>query len=240
MSIRQVLHNLLRQRGYDVVHFSPRQHPLALRKKLLNSYNVNVILDVGADVGQWAKTMRQELGFSGRIVSFEPLRSTFSLLQKNAARDSRWQVLNYALGDKETVTRINIAQNSHSSSFLDILPRHIEAAPQSQYVGTETVEIRTLDSIFDSLRSPGDNVYLKIDTQGYEGRVIKGAEKCLTHIATIQIEMSLVGLYQDQMLFDDMYCLMCGKGYELVSIETGFSDPVSGRILQVDGIFHRF
>ena len=80
---------------------------------------------------------------------------------------------------------------------------------------------------------------MKIDTQGYESKVLKGAENSLPRISTVQMEMSLVPLYDGERLFHEMCALMSDKGYTLVAIENGFSDPASGQLLQVDGIFHR-
>lgn len=96
-----------------------------------------------------------------------------------------------------------------------------------------------LDSVIDSYCSVQNNVYLKIDTQGFEHKVIKGAEKSLDRICMIQLEMSLIPLYDGQVLFDDLHSLLTGKGYRLVSLEHGFADKESGHLLQVDGIYHR-
>lgn len=81
---------------------------------------------------------------------------------------------------------------------------------------------------------------MKLDVQGFEHKVIKGAESCLQHIDTVQMEMSLIPLYEGELLFNEKINLMLKKGYKLVALENGFSDPVSGQVLQVDGIFHRF
>ena len=80
---------------------------------------------------------------------------------------------------------------------------------------------------------------MKIDTQGFEEKVIKGAENSLRFIDIIQIEMSLTPLYRGEILLPEMYALLRKKGYEMVSIEQGFSDSRSGVLLQVDGIFSR-
>lgn len=85
-----------------------------------------------------------------------------------------------------------------------------------------------------------DNVYLKIDTQGFESRVIKGAERSLLQISTIQLEMSLIPLYQDELLFSDLHSILSKKGYSMVSIEQGIVDKNSGQLLQVDAVYHRF
>jgi hypothetical protein len=120
-----------------------------------------------------------------------------------------------------------------------MLPAHTKAAPEKRYVARELIEVRTLDSIINDLCAKGDSIYLKIDTQGYESKVIKGAEESLARIGTIQLEMSLVPLYDGELLFGEMHGLLSEKGYCLVSIEAVFTDRISGQLLQVDGIYHR-
>ncbi|MBT9139076.1 MAG: hypothetical protein DDT31_01656 [Syntrophomonadaceae bacterium] len=240
MGIKHEFRKVLWKMGYDISRFSPTSHPLARRRRLIQSYGINVILDVGANTGQFAQQMRNDIGFLGKIVSFEPLSFAFELLKINATRDPKWEVINCALGDSEEKREINIAANSYSSSLLNILPSHLKSAPESRCIGYELIEIKTLDSIIDNVCSTEDNIYLKIDTQGYESKVLKGAEASLNRIATIQLEMSLIPLYEDELLFNELYALLCEKGYSLVSIEPGFSDSKSGQLLQVDGIFHRY
>lgn len=124
--------------------------------------------------------------------------------------------------------------------MLNMLPNHINASPESMYVSKEKIQIKTLDSIINDLCSKDDQIYLKIDTQGFESKVIKGAKESLKLIGTIQLEMALVPLYEEELLFGDMHKFLYEKGYSLVAIEPGFSDPKTGQQLQVDGIYHRF
>jgi len=239
MSIRQRTKQLLRRMGYDLSRIDRASHPLARRKMLLETNAVDVVLDVGANAGQFAMETRRDVGFSGRIISFEPLSSAFELLQNNAGGDPLWQVINCALGSAESSQEINVAGNSYSSSLLNMLSAHLRAAPDSRYVAKERIEVRSLDSMFDGLCSGDDSVYLKIDTQGYESEVIRGAEEALARIGTVQLEMSLVPLYEGQGTFADLHGLLSEKGFRLVSVEPGFSDPALGQMLQVDGIYHR-
>jgi FkbM family methyltransferase len=205
----------------------------------LGSYNIDTVLDIGANFGGFAQLLRKDLGYAHRIISFEPLSSAFELLKANAKRDPNWEVLNLALGDTEEKREINIAGRSSSSSLLDMLPSHLKAAPESKYIGREIVEVRRLDSIFGNLCKPTNRVYMKIDTQGFESKVLKGAENSLMQIDTVQMEMSLVPLYEGEILFNEMCMLMTEKGYSLVAIEAGLSNQNTGQLLQVDGIFHR-
>lgn len=239
MLIIREIRRLLRSLGYDIYRFTPATHPLARRKKLFETFSIDVVLDVGANTGQFGNELRKDIGYTNKILSFEPLSSAFEVLSISAKHDANWEIFNFALGDIEERNEINIAGNSYSSSLLDMLPSHEMSAPDSRYVGREVIEIKMLDSIFDDLCKPGDHIYLKIDTQGFESKVLKGAKKSLERIDTVQLEMSLVPLYKDVLLFTNMCMLMNDMGFSLVAIESGFSDPVSGQLLQVDGIFHR-
>src|SRR5882757_5914946 len=239
MKIRHKVRKLLWMLGFDISRFAHTSHPLARRQRLLQYYEIDTVLDIGANSGHFARELREDIGYTHRILSFEPLSQVFKLLSENAKDDPAWDVFNYAIGDVEEKREINIAGNSLSSSLLDILPSHLESAPDSRYIGKEVIDIRTLDSIFGDLCKSARNIYMKIDTQGFENKVLKGAEKSLARIDTVQVEMSLVPLYDGELLFDAMCLLMSRRGYTLVAIENGFSAPDSGQLLQIDGIFHR-
>jgi len=228
----------LRRRGYFVEPAERVDNPVRRRAALLREYAIDLVLDVGANVGQFSGDVRGS-GYAGRIVSFEPVADAFGKLESLAQHDPLWTVLPCGLGSSDAVSRMNVAGNSVSSSFLDMLPRHAASAPESGYVGTESVRIRTLDAVFDEVRGTARSVWLKIDTQGYELEVLSGAHRALSSIATIQVEMSLEPLYKGGPLFDDVHAVLRGKGYRLTSIELGHRDPHTGQLLQVDGIFHR-
>lgn len=238
MGLKKLIQRITRNMGFDLVRFEPSKHPLARRKRLLESYNINLVLDVGANIGQYGKELR-EIGYKGKIVSFEPQSSAYKELSEKVRNDELWEAHHYALGDKKETAMINIAGNSYSSSLLDMLPSHLKSAPKSKYIGQEEIQIKTLDSIFSTLSSQTDSIYLKLDTQGFEENVLKGAENSLHNIDTIQLEMSLTPLYKDELLFNEMYQHLYQKKYRLVAVEPGFTDEDTGQLLQIDGIFHR-
>ena len=240
MGIKHQIRTLFWKTGYDITRFKPTSHPIARRKRFLEIYKIDTVLDVGANTGQFAYELRHDLSYKNRILSFEPLSSAFKLLQQKAAQDVAWQVFHHALGDVEETTEINVAGNSESSSMLPMLQTHIKSAPQSQYIGKESISVKTLDNVFPTLCADARNVYLKLDTQGFEKNVLLGAAATLDKIDTVQMELSLVPLYSNQVLFNDMHSFMIQRGYTLIAIEDGFSDPSSGQVLQADGIFHRF
>ncbi|WP_309640591.1 FkbM family methyltransferase [Flavobacterium sp.] len=208
------------------------------RIKLINHYHIDVILDIGANIGQYGSEMRN-LGFKGEILSFEPMKEAFGKLQKNAANDTLWKVFHYSIGERDGQTTINVAKNSVSSSLLENLPQLTDSAPEAAFVEKETIEIRKLDSIFESLGLMGKNVYLKIDTQGYEEMVLQGAEQSLPHVTGIQIEMSFIPSYEGAMTFDKMKAKLNHLGFHLLALENGFYDKKTGKQLEIDGVFYR-
>ena len=225
---------LLKKNGAELVRFP--NSGLKRRKALLNNLKINKVLDIGANVGQYAYDIR-ELGYIGEIISFEPIKAIFQTLEKNSNKDSHWESENFALGDFDGETEINIAGNLSSSSLLEMLPSHLKSAPQSKYVGKETIAVKKLDSIFKNYFTKKDNIYIKIDAQGYEKSVLDGAEKALENISVLQIELSLIPLYLNAPIYTDMIEYLKTKGFELYGIEPGFLDQTSGRLLQFDGIF---
>jgi FkbM family methyltransferase len=172
-------------------------------------------------------------------VSFEPLASARVELERRAAIDESWSVLPLALGDTNGTTVLHIAGNSGSSSVLEMLDRHQRAAPISAYVGEENVEMRRLDSLLDELMGSAKRPFLKLDVQGYELAVLRGAGDRLKTFCAIQLELSTVPLYADAPLREEVERFLVDAGFVLAGVIQGFSDPISGQMLQLDGLFVR-
>lgn len=234
----RALRLFLNRLGFDVVRFAGRSSPLGRRMMLLRHYGVDLVIDVGANVGQYALELRR-LGYRGQIVSFEPLPTALTTLRARAARDPQWIVMPLALGNHAGRAKLYVAANSVSSSLLPMLPRHLQAAPSSRYVGEAEVEICRLDDVFDGIVGASRTPFLKVDVQGGERGVLEGAASALQRLAGLQIELSLVPLYEGSPRLPEIVTFLEGHGFLLMSVEPGFSDPDSGQLLQVDGIFFR-
>ena len=209
---------------------------LKRRLKIIDHCKIDVILEVGANVGQYARKMRN-MGYNKQIVSFEPVNTDFEILKQAASRDKNWTVNNFALGNEDTTGYINISGKSDNSSILNMLPLHSQSNANLGYVGKQEIQIKKLDSIFNSFVKPGENVMVKIDTQGYEKNVIDGALESLKKISILQVEMSIVPLYENEMLFKEMITYFENLGFQLYSLENGHYNRNTGQLLQVDGIF---
>jgi len=209
---------------------------LQSRQLFLNYYGINVLLDVGANTGQYASLMRR-IGYKGKIVSFEPLSSAYAVLSNNAINHMNWQCENFALGNKEEKAVIHVSGNSYSSSLLDILPSHIAFDADSDYISEETIQVKRIDDVFADYCLPTDVVMLKIDTQGFEKDVLEGAQESLKNITLLQLEISIEPLYDKEVLFVEMVNYLQEKGFDLFALENGIRNPDNGKLLQVDGIF---
>jgi FkbM family methyltransferase len=234
----QRVRNVLRRVSVDIMKFDAGTHPLARRMRLYQEHGIDQVLDVGANVGQFASELR-DLGYRGWIISYEPLSSAFSVLERRAARDERWKVVNAGMGATAGKATINIAGNSQSSSLLPMLDAHVRAAPQSAYVGTEEIRLETLAAALDEHATPGRRTLVKIDAQGLERQILDSGGVAFDRVVGAQLEMSLTPLYEGELLIAPMIEYMTSRGLALMSIEPGYADPASGRLLQADGIFFR-
>lgn len=207
---------------------------------LLKTHSFNFVIDVGANIGQFGLLIRS-CGYRGPIVSFEPLAVAHAKLVSRAARDQQWTVAERtALGAGAARSTINVAGNSVSSSLLNMSARHLDAAPHSATVGSEATDVVALDDCIERYVGTIKGGYLKIDTQGYEMEVLRGAHNCLSErLVVVQTELSLVELYSGQPLMLEVCNFLKQYDFNLRQIIPGLKDPVNGRLLQLDGIFYK-
>lgn len=229
------VNNLFHKAGYDFRRFPTPNFRALLR--YLRDNNVNDCFDVGANTGQYAK-MLLSAGFKGTIYSFEPQSKPFNTLHKKAIRHSRWKSFNIGLGDTDEKAIINISKNSVSSSILDINKLSVDIIAETEYISQEEIKVSRLDTFMNEINF-NKRFFLKIDAQGFEWKILQGASGCFKNIYALELESSYVSLYKEEKLFDEMKTFIESKGFYLCSLESGFSDPRNGRLLQVEMIFLR-
>ncbi len=221
----------LQRTGFDLVRYRSLN-------AVLSTQGITTVLDVGANVGQYATRLRQ-MGYRGRIVSFEPQRAAFTTLSANATRDPAWTAVNVGLGSQAETREINVYEDPCLSSMLTLQQdRYIYGG--SRLLRSEPIEIQTLDGTFDRhVTDAADRVYLKIDTQGFEKEVLRGAAATLPRITGVQLEMSLTPIYAQQPTLDEMIVTMRNHGFVLWAIQRGIANLTTGQEFEVDGIFIR-
>ncbi len=209
--------------GYDIIRYDARNARARLATLLIR-HNITLVLDVGASRGDFGWHLR-ELGYCGRIVSFEPMQDAFRSVQQAARADKSWQAVNIALGDNNESRIIHVAKNSDSSSFLPMLDAHTQAAPGSCYQRDELVTVRRLEDILGEYRLSNEEIFLKVDTQGFEKNVICGARAILGAVPLIQLECSYVPLYENADLIEGLIGYMRDLGYDPIDSAPSLFSP---------------
>jgi FkbM family methyltransferase len=239
MYVRSFVQNLFQRFGWDVRRVGYPSSEEVLLKQFLAVARPNVVFDVGANVGQYGLSLRK-CGFEGRIVSFEAIASVHARLSALAVRDHDWLVAPCcALGRTTGESNINVAGNSVSSSLLPMRDAHLQASPNSAYIARETVRVERLDDIAEPLLPKDGRVLLKVDTQGYEEEVLAGADLILKNVHAMQLELSVVPLYQGAPDLRRILDLCENLGFQLHGLIPGFFEEKTGRLLQMDGLFLR-
>jgi FkbM family methyltransferase len=237
-TLKNKLKFFLRNFGIDIGKYNLSECDDFRLNHFLKINDIDCVLDVGANIGQYAYNLRR-IGYKKNIISFEPMLSAYKILQNKSAKDKLWTSYNFGIGEKDKEVDINISENSYSSSILDIMPLHTETEPESKYFSSETIAIKKLENVTEINNEKLNKIFLKIDTQGYEAQVLQGIGKLLDKIEGIQIELSLYPLYKDQCLFFELHEKIKELGFELWDIQRGFSNTKSGKIYQLDGIFFK-
>lgn len=198
--VNKLISKIAAKNGYVI---SPmwRLRDEELGRYLLSTFNrldIDCVFDVGANVGQYARFLRGEVGFKGLIVSIEPIAAHVEILRSASASDPLWVVEAVALGAATGRLPINVAKAGDLSSFL--MPEKSNEtgfAELSGAIAVEEVEVHIFDDLLNSLqkRHPVRSVYLKLDTQGFDLEVLRGIRDT-TPIRALQSEMSLVPIYE--------------------------------------------
>jgi FkbM family methyltransferase len=238
--LKKIIKSLIQSTGYDLRRHIPIANPTFQLLTALNKFKIDLVLDVGANIGQFASDLRSA-GFAGELISFEPLASAHQSLIKAARKDANWSIHERcAIGDRNGSIKINVAGNSVSSSVLPMMELHRSACEISTYVDSEEVPLITLDVAAPQyLKKRHCRPFLKIDTQGFEWEVLNGAREILPQMHGVLCELSLASLYEGQHLWLDLIQRMESAGFALWCIQPGFTDHRDGRTLQLDAAFFR-
>ena len=206
-------------------------------KGLFAALNVTCVFDVGANTGQYREFLRNEVEYQGFIVSFEPGRKAVNVLRDSSRGDARWLVYECALGGEGGIRAFNIMNSDLLSSFLEPDSSVTDLFASYNTVDhTEDVEVRTLDSVLAELRMQrdiGGGIFLKMDTQGYDLEVLKGADRSLSDIAAVQTELSCLRLYKQMPGYVEVLEALDKRGFQLSGLFPVNQDTLL-RIIEAD------
>lgn len=203
--------------------------------EMLQITRADIALDVGANTGQYARTLRR-VGFRGNIVSFEPIPANLSVLRPQAVADGRWEVLGKAIGVQTGIAQFNCMVESTFSSLLspNDFARKVfaEASEVSSVIDVEVVRL-------DSVALPtGNSIHLKVDTQGTDLSVVKSATGLLPRISSLSIEIGLSTLYDGQESHLDVLQELDALGFVIAGVFPVGRDRLL-RVIDADFLFVR-
>jgi len=207
------------------------------RNKWLQDKDIQSILDIGANTGQFAQKARW-LFPDAKIYSFEPILSVYEKLKENFVGDVNFEAYNTALGEEEGLVTFFQNEFSDSSSLLKMKNIHKENFPFTQNESKINVNITTLDKILHD-KQIGHPYLVKIDVQGFEEKVINGGKSIVENADYIITEVSYVELYEGQPLFDVIYAKLTGMGFQYIGNFEQLLSPKNNEILQADAIFKK-
>jgi FkbM family methyltransferase len=242
--LKTIAKRKLASAGYELVpNWMSDQVPLRDHlRKLFAHYKVTCVLDVGANIGQYANFLRQRVGYAGDIVSFEPVQESYAALLAASKGDPKWRSHRLALGAERATLSINVTRGSVHSSFYEpdqAAVKHTGLDNQienSRVLRTEQVEVETLDNFLGSIESR--SIYLKMDTQGYDRQVLEGARNSTDRFAGVQTEAAIQKLYLGAPGYQEMTQFVTSFGFQL----SGFfpvNHDAALRLIECDMVFVR-
>ncbi|MUG96890.1 FkbM family methyltransferase [Scytonema sp. UIC 10036] len=201
--------------------------------ELLKKLRINCVLDVGANIGTYAQNLRK-LGYKGHILCFEPHPEIFPTLQKNFKHDPLWRGYNLGLGNEDALAAFHFNTYSELSSFL------VPEASMPKTVNSCEVKIKPLDSLLDEILTlvPEPRIFLKMDTQGYDTEVVKGASKCMDKVLCLQSEIAVRSYYMNMPSYLDALRYYETLGFELVDLFAASRNP-EGCVVEYDCLMVR-
>jgi FkbM family methyltransferase len=228
--MKQLVRRTLKRFGLEI----RRRQPDHTLMGFIAKRDIDVVLDVGANVGQFGTSLRAE-GYRGKIVSFEPISTAYEILAENTAADPNWDINHLGLGNKAGQAAINVSVESVFSSLLPSTQAAINHSDMATVTRVETIEVRKLDDIYPG-GSP--NTLLKIDTQGYERQILEGARSLLPTLKGVFMELPIVHLYRGTWQFHEAIEFMAEAGFVPAQIHpVNFHSIDRVSLIEVDCLF---
>ena len=239
--LKNVLAALARPRAYEIVRRNQRGFDrLAFAEHVRRQFDrleIGCVLDVGANRGQYRDFLRDSVGYTGRIISFEPIVDlATSLCGRAAAEDPQWQVHAHALGAIEEQRDLHVMRGTSYSSFFQPTEIAVKGRIGSKNVveRLERVTVRRLDDVVaDGLVLGPGGVWLKVDTQGWDLEVLRGAPRTLLSISALQIELSVIPIYQGMPDYLTVLPELRRLGFEVGALTPVNRDEL-GRVIEFD------
>lgn len=238
-SVRKLVRKFLNRAGVDVFPKGFRAKAAILDSLELLLPNIDLVIDVGANKGQFGSELRKDYGYNGKIISFEPSPEDYMICQRIASADGNWQVYPWALGSTEGILPLNVARSSELTSFRSIIKSGSTNFSHADISDIINVPVRCLDSVISEIGVDISNsrVLLKSDTQGFDLEVFKGANFTISKIKALLCEMSQIPIYSESPDFIESIQVIREYGFSIAAISpVTFQD---GIIIEFDCLMLR-
>lgn len=239
MNLERLVRQTFWRFGLDVKRASLPGTSLGLMLNLLKFSGADIVFDVGANEGQFARDL---IAFRPRtkVVSFEPVSVAHALLIASARGKSNWVVAErVALGETSGTSTIYVTENSQCSSLRSITSDGPKLGSCFDLNKTESVPVERFDRLCRGFIRRESRLYLKVDVQGFEREVIAGSRGVMDQIVGMQVETSFHEIYSGQAIGFELVDYIVEAGFDLYGISNGWRDEKSGRLLQADAFFVR-
>lgn len=233
------LRRLTRRLGVDVARFPGAAAHWPQLVGMLHGHGITLVIDVGANTGQYATALFNNR-YSGHIVSYEPGAAAHAALSRAAAANPRWQVApRAAVGDRTGEVALNVSAESDMSSLLAMTAVAAERFSSARTTGQERVAMVTLADVLADDAAAADRIFVKSDTQGYEAQVLDGLGDTIGGVTGLQLELSLVPVYEGQPGYLAMLQRLEAVGFAPHLIIPGYTSRHYGRMLEFDVVAFR-
>ena len=205
----------------------------------IQGYGFRTIVDVGANTGQFARKMQPRFP-DAVFYCFEPTPAAYSALHAWATTQEGVNAINLALGETQGVLTMNLHVQHDTSSSLLATTREIENIyPMTASQSKVDVEIQRLDDYLKGLHSPlAHEILLKLDVQGYEAQVLRGAPDLLKQVCACIVEVNIDELYVGQSRFTEIVDLLGAGGLRYAgNFDQAYGQD--GHVIYVDALFIR-
>jgi FkbM family methyltransferase len=193
---------------------------------LLKDKKKHVYFDVGANEGQSIERFKK-INPQSNIHSFEPHPGLCKKLVQNFSTDKSIKINNLGVADIKNELYFNIYKYNQISSFVPVdknskfsKSRILSSkSNEEEFKSTVKIDITNIDSYCEE-NNISEIDFIKIDTQGYESKILLGMEKMLSKekVSIIELELILGFAYEKSFSFYDYEKILNNKNYKLIAI----------------------
>ena len=207
-------------------------------RRLIAALGIDMVFDVGANVGQYGLQLLDRVGYRGSLISFEPLPQAANQLKLLTNKHSNWSIRQCALDDRNGHSNFNVMMGDQFSSLMNP-SAEFQGRFHGQHSVKDVIEVEVI-TLEEAVRSTPlfSRGLLKLDTQGNELRILRSSGGALTSFLALQIEVGFQKLYQGQADFQETIDTAEQLGYRLSALFPN-NEGHFPHLLEMDALFLR-